>query len=78
MQSGLDLDVLADVTGLQPVQLAISAAPLMPVLRHVAIDPAITGTVVVSMDMPSLRIVDDASQAELAGFHLPDNFLQPL
>ena len=65
MQSGLDLDVLADVTGLQPVQLAISAAPLMPVLRHVAIDPAITGTVVVSMDMPSLRIVDDASQADL-------------
>ena len=65
MQVGLDLDVLADETGLRPVQLAISAAPLMPVLRHVANDPAVTGTVVVSMDMPSLRVLDDASQAEL-------------
>jgi hypothetical protein len=65
MQGGLDLEVLRDATGLQPVQLAITGAPFMPVLRHLAADPAITGTVLVSMDMPALRILDDASRAEL-------------
>ena len=65
MQGGLDLDVLREVTSLQPVQLAITGTAFVPVLRHLAADPAITGTVLVSMDMPALRIVNDASQAEL-------------
>ena len=36
----------------------------MPVLRHLADDPAITGTVVVSLDMPSLQILDQESDAQ--------------
>ena len=64
MQGGIDLDVLRSHTGLEPVQLAISASPFMPVLRHLADDPAVTGTVIVSFDMSALKILDEGSGAD--------------
>ena len=64
MQGGIDLETLRTLTDAEPVQLAITASPLMPVLRHLADDPAITGTVVVSLDMPSLRVLDKESDAQ--------------
>ena len=64
MQGGLDLETLQAFSNAIPVQLAITASPLMPVLRHLANDVAITGTVVVSLDMPALRITESASDAQ--------------
>jgi len=64
MQGGIDLETLRALSNAKPVQLAITASPLMPILRHLAEDPAITGTVVVSLDMSSLRILDQESDAQ--------------
>jgi hypothetical protein len=64
MQGGIDLETLRALTDAEPVQLAISASPLMPVLRHLANDPDVSGTVVVSLDMSALRILDDESEAQ--------------
>jgi hypothetical protein len=64
MQGGLDLDELRAFTDAKPVQLAITASPFMPVLRHLAEDPAITGTIVVSLDMSALRILEEESDAQ--------------
>ncbi len=63
MQGGLDLNVLQNFTAAKPVQLAITASPVMPVLRHLADDPGISGTVVVSLEMSALRIPDQDSDA---------------
>lgn len=46
-QVDLDLDVLRQSTGLEPVQLAISGSPFGPVLAGLANDPTILGTVLV-------------------------------
>jgi hypothetical protein len=64
MQGGIDLKTLQALSNKKPVQLAITASPLMPVLRHLADDPDITGTVVISLDMSSLRILDQESDAQ--------------
>jgi len=53
MQMGIDVDAMRRHTTGTPVQLAISAAPFMPVLANLADDPRITGTVVVSFSMAS-------------------------
>ena len=37
-----------DVTGLEPVQLAIDGSSFTPVLKELAADPTITGTIIVS------------------------------
>lgn len=51
MQMGVDLNVLAEETGLVPVQLAIAAEPFLPVLENLAQDKSITGTVMLSFTM---------------------------
>ena len=48
IQLGIDLDVLREVTGLQPVQLAIDGSSFVPVLEGLADDPTVTGTVLIS------------------------------
>jgi hypothetical protein len=53
MQMGIDIDTMRQYTAGTPVQLAISAAPFMPLLEDVANDERITGTVVVSFSMSS-------------------------
>jgi len=45
MQLDIDLDVLREQSGLEPVQLAIDGSSFMPVLEGLAADPTIIGTV---------------------------------
>ena len=47
IQLDLDMDVLRRETGLDPVQLAIDGSSMLPILRGLAGDPAIRGTVLV-------------------------------
>lgn len=47
IQLGVDLDILRQETGLEPVQLAIDGTPADPVLADLAADPAIRGTILV-------------------------------
>ncbi len=54
MQAGVDLPTLRDATGAEPVQLAISANPVLPVLEHIAADETVTGLIVVSFTIEDL------------------------
>lgn len=47
IQLGIDLDVLRQLTGLEPVQLAIDGTPPIPILEGLAHDSQIRGTVMV-------------------------------
>lgn len=47
IQLGIDLDTLRKVTGLEPVQLAVDGSSFVPILRSLADDPTIRGTVLV-------------------------------
>ncbi|WP_422943901.1 hypothetical protein [Undibacterium sp. TJN19] len=46
-QLGLDLDVLRKQTGLEPLQLAIDGSSFVPILKGLADDARITGTVLI-------------------------------
>lgn len=46
---GIDLETLRQKTGLEPVQLSIDGSGFLPVLEDLAIDPRVTGTVLVSV-----------------------------
>lgn len=46
-QLGLDLAVLRQQTGLEPVQLALDGSSFLPILQGLAEDPEITGTILV-------------------------------
>jgi len=45
---GIDLETLKQETGLEPVQLSVDGSGFIPVLEDLAIDPRVTGTVLVS------------------------------
>jgi hypothetical protein len=47
IQLGVDTDVAREVSGLEPVVLAVDGSHFLPALQDVAADPRITGTVVV-------------------------------
>lgn len=47
IQLGIDLDTLRKETGLEPVQLAVDGSSFVPVLKGLADDPTIRGTVLV-------------------------------
>lgn len=49
IQLGIDLDSLHRLTGLTPIQLAIDGSAPGPVLRGLAEDPTITGTILVDL-----------------------------
>jgi len=53
MQMSIDISTMQKYTAGTPVQLAISAAPFLPLLKSLADDERITGTVVVSLSMGS-------------------------
>ena len=55
VQLGLNLDVLRQITGLEPVQLAIDGTSSLPVLEGLARDPNIRGTVLVDYYDPMLE-----------------------
>ncbi len=48
MQLGIDLDYISNATGLRPVQLAIDGSSFFPVLKNLANDPSIIGTIIAS------------------------------
>jgi hypothetical protein len=47
IQLGLDLEVLRRETGLEPVQLAVDGSSFVPILKGLADDPTIRGTILV-------------------------------
>jgi hypothetical protein len=54
IQLDTDLEVLAETTGLKPVQLAIDGSPYLDVLENLASDPDIVGTILISTTLPKL------------------------
>jgi hypothetical protein len=61
IQLGVDLKVLRQETGLEPVQLAIDGSSFGPILAGLAADPAIRGTVLV--DYGDNTVIDFAGAA---------------
>jgi hypothetical protein len=59
-QLGLDLRVLAEVTGMKPVQLAIDGSPNLEVIENLANDETVNGTVLIST---SLRLLFPSKNA---------------
>lgn len=60
IQLGLDLHVLREKTGLEPVQLAIDGSSYAPVLNGLAMDTAIRGTIILDL-MPGPVSMDTQS-----------------
>lgn len=54
IQLDLDLALLEEMTGLKPVQLAIDGSPYLEVLEHLADDPEVTGTILISTTLLKL------------------------
>ncbi len=46
-QLGIDLKALGQITGLEPIQLAIDGTSFVPILQGLANDPSFTGTVII-------------------------------
>jgi len=63
IQLGIDLQVLREGTGMNPVQLAVDGSHFLPVLEGLAQDPSITGSIVVAIDGALLSDVSDSDQA---------------
>jgi hypothetical protein len=61
-QVGLDLDVMRQETGLEPIQLAIDGSAGGPVLEHLVKDPAIRGTIL--FDYYGYGLGDDGAAAK--------------
>jgi hypothetical protein len=63
IQLGMDLDVLREETGLEPIQLAIDGTSFLPILDGLASDPSVTGTVVVDFAEGVVGGPSDSSRA---------------
>lgn len=63
IQLGLDLEVAREATGLQPVQLAINGSPFIPVLKNLASDESVTGTLIIGLS-DYISIGNGANKAE--------------
>jgi len=77
----IDLDVLRERSGLEPVQLAIDGTSFIPILENLAADPTVRGTVLVSYEdmMIAGHEGDKAAHAYLKAWtraveahHVPD------
>ena len=55
IQLDMDMQVLREKTGLEPIQLAIDGTSYIPVLEDLAQDPDITGTIFVSVNAYNMR-----------------------
>jgi hypothetical protein len=64
MQMGFDLQVLKQFTNGNPVQLAVSASPFLPIFEHLANDASITGTVIVSFTVSDLMLSTKETRSE--------------
>jgi hypothetical protein len=68
-QLGIDTSILRDKTGLEPVQLAIDGSSFIPVLKGLADDPSITGTILIDyqtefIDVDAIHESDEAAAWE--------------
>lgn len=61
VQLGVDLDLLRDASGMEPVQIAVDGNPFLPILQGLAADPEVRGTVVVSLDG---GLLDESSELD--------------
>ena len=52
----IDLDEVSKETGMQTIQLSIDGASVLPVIENLADDDQITGTVLISISIPSLYV----------------------
>lgn len=64
MQMDIDIETMQRISHKTPVQLAISASPFMPVLRDLADDDRVSGTILVSLTMQDLVSQTSQSAAE--------------
>ena len=55
MQLGINLDILNQLTGKEPVQLAIDGSPFLEILEDLANDPDIKGNILISATLGSLK-----------------------
>lgn len=69
IQLGMDLDVLRQKTGLEPVQLAIDGSPPLPILEGLAHDPNIRGTIIVDYYDYFLKPANPNDRAKLYEEH---------
>lgn len=69
IQLDIDLDILRRRTGLEPVQLAIDGSSFVPVLRSLADDPRVRGTVIVGF---AENVVGDSSRRDAADIYAAD------
>lgn len=69
IQLGMDLDVLRQRTGLEPVQLAIDGSPPLPILDELAHDPNIRGTIIVDYYDYFLKPANPNDRAKLYEEH---------
>jgi hypothetical protein len=63
IQTGIDIDVLRAKTKLEPVQLAIDGSVYAPILKGLAEDPTVTGTILVSYQAPTVTPLNNADIA---------------
>jgi hypothetical protein len=70
IQLDVHLDTLRDLTGREPVQLAIDGSSFVPVLADLAADDRVTGTVIVDYQDPVIEDLhpEDATVAYLAAW----------
>ena len=66
MQIDVDLGILRRESGREPVQLAIGGGSFLPVLKDLAADPAMRGTVLVNFEATDLAGKVDAADAASA------------
>lgn len=71
IQLGMDLEVVKKISKLEPVQLAIDGSPFLPVLKSLADDPNIMGTVIVSVN--TNLSLDEESRSSSWVRHYEDN-----
>ena len=63
IQTDIDIDALRDATHLEPVQLAIDGNSFVPILKGLADDTAVNGTILVSYGASALLATDGKDQA---------------
>jgi len=63
MQLDIDLEVVKEMTKLEPVQLAIDGSPFMPVLEDIADDESVNGVIVVSVTEHQVNTLHEESKA---------------
>ncbi|MFZ6768288.1 hypothetical protein ACO0LM_14595 [Undibacterium sp. Di26W] len=67
-QLGMDLDVLRKGTGLEAIQLAVDGSSFVPVLKNLADDPRVTGTILIDYTSGALANARQGSFGSVSVF----------